>query len=266
MNIIILGGDERNLYLTKKLISKGYDAKWCCAEKFGDIAEKKYELKHEISLSDTIILPLPLTKDGKMLNCPYSAVKISLDEIKEYIKDRKVFTSDNRINGINYFSDKGVTIENARLTAVGFLSELLKFEKSDIMGKKAMVTGYGNVSQCVCKILSDNGVQVFVAARNSVQRHEASVNSYGTGDFELAEKIISNFDYIVNTVPAKVFSDRAFSKIREESVFFELASFLQKETENYQFAYIDCRGMPGKHTPKGAGEVIADFVCSELRE
>ena len=96
--------------------------------------------------------------------------------------------------------------------------------------------------------------------------NEASVNSYGTGDFELAEKIISNFDYIVNTVPAKVFSDRAFSKIQEESVFFELASFLQKETENYQFAYIDCRGMPGKHTPKGAGEVIADFVCSELRE
>lgn len=266
MNILILGGDERNLYLTKKLISSGYGAKWCCAEKYGDIAFENADVKEGIRMSDAIVLPLPLTKDGETLNCPYGKEKISLDEIKTYIKDKKVFTSDSGIDGINYFSDKGVTIENARLTAVGFLSELLKAEKSDIMGKNALVTGFGNVSECVCKILTDNGVRVFVAARDPVQRHKASVSGYGTGDFAEAEKIISDFDYIVNTVPSKVISDNALSKIRADSLYFELASFVLKETEKYQFAYIDCRGMPGKHTPKGAGEVIADFIRSELRE
>lgn len=266
MKIAVLGGDERNLYLTRKLISNGHDAKWCYAERHDEALLRCTDTQYHISSADVLILPLPLTRDGVSLNCPFGQDTVLLDDVKAYIKGKTIFTSDDSISGINYFSDKGVIVENARLTAVGFLSELLKFEKGDIMGKKALVTGFGNVSKCVCKILSDNGVSVFVAARSSIQRHEAAVTGYGTGDFSKVKKIISDFDYIVNTVPSKVLSDSTLLKIRAGSAYFELASLVQKETENRHFAYIDCKGMPGKHTPKGAGEVIADFVCSELRE
>lgn len=266
MKIMIIGGDKRNLYLTRRLNEKGHDAEWYCAEKYDGTHKGVQNFKSDIDSFDAVILPLPLTKDGETLNCPYSDKQITLAEVGAYIKDKIVFTSDGRISGKNYFSDKGVIVDNARLTAVGFLSELLAFETGDIMGKKALVTGFGNVAKCVCKILSDNGVSVFTAARNSVQRHEAAACGCSAMDFGEAGKRISEFDYIVNTVPEKVFSDSVLAKIGAETVYFELASGVPKETEKYRFAYIECRGMPGKHTPKGAGEVIADFVCSELKE
>lgn len=266
MKIMIIGGDERNFYLTKRLVKSGFEAEWYCAEKYGGAEDKSRNFENDITDFDAVVLPLPLTKDGETLNCPYSDKRITIAKLGAYIKNKTVFTSDDRISGKNYFSDIGVIIDNARLTALGFLSELLDFEKGDIMGRKALVTGFGNVAKCVCKILSDNGVRVFTAARRAAQRHEAAACGYSAVDFGEAEKIISDFDYIVNTVPLRVFSDRTLSKIGHESAYFELASGVPKETKKYRFAYIECRGMPGKHTPKGAGEVIADFVRSELKE
>lgn len=265
MKIMVIGGDERNFYLTKKLILNGYDARWYCAELFGKTETGK-KIRDDISSFDAAVLPLPLTRDGETLNCPFSRDRISLSQLSRLLKGKTVFTSDDRISGINYFSDKRVIVDNARLTAVGFLAELLAHEKRDIMGKKALVTGFGNVSKCVCKLLSDNGVRAFVAARDPVQRHEARAMGYSSAGFKEAEKIISGFDYIVNTVPAKVFSDTAVAEIPENAFFFELSSGVPKETFESKGAYIECRGMPGKHTPKGAGEVIADFICSKLRE
>lgn len=266
MNILVLGGDERNFYLTERLISLGHCAKWCYAENFEGTGENDFDIGRDMSNFDTVVLPLPLTRDGKTLNAPYSGTRLPLDELRLYLKNKTVFTSDSDFGDVNYFSDKSVIVANARLTAVGFLSELLKFEKSDILGKNALVTGYGNVSECVSKILSDNGVNVFVAARSALQRAKGKANGYAVGDFDTLEKLMPKFDYIVNTVPAKVLPDSVMSKIRSDSAYFELASYGEKETKTYTFAYIDCKGMPGKHTPKGAGEVIADFVCSQLRE
>lgn len=266
MNILVLGGDERSFYLTQRLLSLGYGAKWGYGEKYDENKVTAFELKKEISEFDVIVLPLPLTRDGQTLNAPYSEKKLKLDDLRLYSREKTVFTSGDRLEGINYFSDKSVTALNARLTAVGFLSELLKFEKSDILGKSALVTGYGNVAKCVCKILSSNGVNVFVAARSDLQQAQAKADGYTSGDFTLAEEMMAKFDYIVNTVPAKVFSDNVLSKIGRNSAYFELAGGAKRETRSYPFAYIDCKGMPGKHTPKGAGEVIADFVCSKLRE
>lgn len=266
MNIAVVGGDERNFYLTEALISKGYRSVWCLAEKYTGFNFSGENFEECMRRADVIILPLPLTRDGRTLNCPFSDSKPDLAEIRPYLKGKISFTCDSRLGEINYFSDEGVTVRNARLTAVGFLSELLRREKSDILNKSALVTGYGNVGKCVCKILSDNGVNVTVAARSDTQRCKASVTGYTAIDFCKAENVLSKFDYIVNTVPARVFSDTAVSKIGAQSMYFEIASGVPKKTQTPIFAYIDCKGMPGKHTPKGAGEVIADFVFSQLRE
>ncbi len=275
MNIAILGGDSRNYYLSRLLVSNGYNVAWCFAENYGEI-KKESDLNSKtvsvedsffkIKNADAVVLPLPLTKDGVTLNCPFSEVNLELEGIRLYIKDKKVFTPDSKFGGVNYFSDSGVTMLNARLTAVGFLAELIKYEKGDIAGKSALLTGYGNVSKNTAKILLDNGLCVTVTARDPYQLKEAQAFGCLTLSLSQAENALSTFDYIINTVPAKIFSDTAISQIKPNVAYFELASLVHSKAKSLPFAYIDCRGMPGKHTPKGAGEVISDFIRTELKE
>ena len=266
--IMVLGGDKRNLYLTNYLNTTDFSALWyaaeLCDEENDYIVKKNYE--EDIDEYDAVVLPLPLSRDGEYLNCPFCARKLPVSQVADKISGKICFTSDSLIDGINYFDDKCVVIDNARLTAVGFLMELLKAEKGDIMEKSALVTGFGNVSKAVCEILKNNKVKVTVAARKSEQRHEAKGLGYGAADFSACEKIFDSFDYIINTVPFELFDAETVTKANKNCIFFELAYGLPKDACQRFFAYINCKGMPGKHTPKSAGKVIADFIKEKMRE
>ena len=266
--IMVLGGDKRNLYLTEYLNTFDFSALWYAAELCDEeneyIAKRNYE--EDINEFDAVVLPLPLSRDGEHLNCPFCEEKISVSQIADKVSGKICFTSGSLIDGINYFDDKCVVIDNARLTAVGFLIELLKAEKGDIIEKSALVTGFGNVSKAVCEILKNNKVKVTVAARKNEQRHEAKGLGYGAVDFSECEKIFDSFDYIINTVPFELFDTETVMKANKNCIFFELANGLPEDACQDFFAYINCKGMPGKHTPKSAGKVIADFIKEKMRE
>lgn len=261
-NIAVIGGDMRNYYLCRSLANKNFNVKWIYAENF-DRKECNF-CNDDSFLSDAeaVIMPLPLTLDCETLNAPFGEKKIYLCEFIKKIENLLVFTSDDRVSGINYFKNESVTVDNARLTAVGFLKELLMFETEDILRKKALVTGFGRVSQAVCRILSANGVEVSVAARNESQRHCAKTNGYCAYDIDDATKKLSKYDYVINTVPLTLFSSEDIKNAGEKTAFFELASALIDKSKYTPKAYIECKGMPGKHTPESAGRVIADFIES----
>ena len=264
--IIVCGGDERNYHLCRFLIEEGFDAVWLFAEKSEMKGDFIIRGDFDKDNAYAIILPLPLSRDGKTLNTPLSYKSVSLTEIDNFCQNKRVFTSDDSIFAVNYFKDEGVTVSNARLTAVGFLKELLNFEKEDIMNKKALVTGYGRVSKAVCDILQRNGVIVTVAARDSAQRCEAKARGCIALKITEAENNLRAYDYVINTVPSPLFSGESIEKADGNTVFFELASSLVSMAEHKPSAYIECKGMPGKHTPKSAGRVIADFVTQKMRE
>lgn len=265
-NIIVCGGDERNYWLCRALAQEGYKVSWLFAEKYPSDGNFTDNESGDIPLAYAVILPLPLSRDGQTLNAPLSDRKIYLRNLDLSGKCKFVFTSDNRISGINYFENEAVTIDNARLTAVGFLKELLGYEKEDIIGKNALVTGFGRVSKATCDILSRNGVRVTAAARNENQRHEARARGYNALTISQAEKKLNAYDYVINTVPEKLFEEQFIKKADENTAFFELAAGLVDKAKCIPRAYIECKGMPGKHTPKAAGRVIARFVCDRLRE
>lgn len=262
-NIFVLGGDERNLSLCRFLRNNGYSVSWLYAEKCknaDDFIKTEY-----IDNPYAVILPLPLSRDKVTLNTPLSSCVVRLSEL-DFSGAKYVFTSADTISGINYFSSESVLIKNARLTAVGFLKELFSYEKSDILKKKALVTGFGRVSQAVCDILYRNGVCVTVAARDKIQRHTAETRGYNALAISEAEKNLCKYDYVINTVPERLFSYENIIKSEENTAFFELAQKLTDKTKRTPKAYIECKGMPGKHLPEAAGEVIAHFVCEKMRE
>lgn len=261
--IIVFGGDERNYYLCRRLYESGCEVTWAYAEMFSSSSE--FCERGDSFNGYAAILPLPLSRDNETLNAPYCEKKVRFSDI-DLSKFKLVFTSDDKTGGINYFINEAVTIDNARLTAVGFLSELLKFEKGDILTKKALITGYGRVSQAVSDILYRLGLNVTVAARNENQRHLAASRGLNAIEISQAAKKLYAYDYVINTVPKKLFETPDLKKADENTVFFELASALIDSTQFVPRAYIECKGVPGRHTPKAAGEVIADFVLRTMRE
>lgn len=265
-DIIVCGGDERFYHMCRFLIDYGFSVKWLFAEKYpsyeGFIERENYKISNPYAL----VLPLPLTRDKVTLNTPFSEKKIFISDLDFSDKYTVIFTSDDRIDGINYFKEEAVIIDNARLTAVGLLKEILLYEKEDILGKNALVTGYGKVSRQVCDILMQNKIKVTVAARNESQRHLAATRGMTALEITGAAKNLSEYDYVINTVPKKLFEDSHIEETNEKTAFFELASGLMEKSLQNKKTYIECKGMPGKHTPKSAGKVIADFVSEKLRE
>lgn len=265
-DIIVCGGDERFYHVCRFLIECGFSVKWFFAEKYPSDESFIERENREIANPYALVLPLPISRDGFTLNTPFSEKKILISDLDFSDKYTVIFTSDDRVEGINYFEDEAVIIDNARLTAVGLLKEVLLYEKEDILGKNALITGYGRVSQQVCDILTKNGINVTVAARNGSQRHLAETRGLHTFEIYEAEKKLQEYDYVINTVPKKLFESLYIEKAEGKTAFFELASGLMEKSLQGKKTYIECKGMPGKHTPKSAGKVIADFVSEKLRE
>lgn len=268
--IMVIGGDKRSFYLTKALFDKGYDVCWYACENFpcrpcafvsrGDFREK-------LKLYDVIVLPLPHTRDYKRLNTPFSGARIELDELMRLIEGKRIFASEDMDgNSDNYFSAKEVVIANARLTAVGLLKEMLLYTECDIMNKTVLVTGFGNVGKAVAKILDNNGMSVTVCARSKEQRVFAEINGYSAYSIEEGREKISDFNFVINTVPFELFNRETLMRADKNCIFFELADGLIAETCSNHSTYISCKGMPGKHTPQTAGKVIADYISEKLRE
>ncbi len=265
--IMVLGGDKRSYYVAKELYEKGYAVSWYACENYpcepcGFVS--KEDFRADAHKLDTVILPLPHTRDFRHLNTPFSNSKIDLDELSELTKEKRTFSSVDM--GDNYFSANEVVIANARLTAVGMLKEMLMYTEKDVMNKKVMVTGFGNVGKAVAKILDNNGMRVTVCARNKEQRVLAGIYGYNTCDIAEGGKNMGKYDFVVNTVPAVLFSEESLRKAKKDCVFMELAKGLAAETCSNTASYISCKGMPGKHTPQSAGKVIADYISEKLKE
>ena len=92
LKIIVLGGDERQKYLTEFLRNKGF------------ITEHIYNscnLKNKINSCDYIILPLPATKDKITVFNALSDDKIYISDLQEFVMEQKVFTCKLMLEGKN---------------------------------------------------------------------------------------------------------------------------------------------------------------------
>lgn len=273
MRIMFIGGDARMRYAAGSLsehcetitLSKGERAA------FGD-------------MFDAVVLPLPLTKDGKTVFSPLEQQPMSFDmlneTLREFADEHTVILAGGECSAlsdicaklgcklINYFAYEPLTLQNAALTAEASLCLLSQSNDGALLGSDVLITGSGRIAFFLAERLRACGARVTLAARNKDKRELARLDGYEVRSLDELPDILSGFEYIANTVPSPLFDEALFEKMQSGAVYQELASLPEQPqrslAERFGIKYIYAGGLPGKYSPQAAGNFIARAVWEML--
>jgi dipicolinate synthase subunit A len=112
------------------------------------------------------------------------------------------------------------------------------------------------------------GVAVF--ARNPSQREDAAIKGCKAYPISKLSSLAGEFDIIINTIPNHIFTQEIIKNINANCKIIELASapygmdfeLMRKNGIDVIKAF----GLPGKYTPKTAGEIIGKKIETHLQK
>lgn len=282
-NISIIGGDSRLVYAAEYLAKNNNTVEIYGCDHYDFTNNlKNNNLLNEAFRNQIILLPLPVSKNGKSLNSPLSSNEIALSEIINSLSDKHyVFLGMGQPSFIkqvvaktpnicDYFSIETFTYKNAGLTAEGILSIIIEKLPISLYKLKVGISGFGRIGEMLTKLLVSAGAEVSVFARNDEQRLKAEYSGAKSYTIQELPNEISKLDCFVNTVPKQIILENTIINSQKDCLFIETASFPYgisfDDCIKYNRRLIKAFSLPGKISPKTAGLIIAETISDYLQE
>lgn len=265
MNILIIGGDARQIYCAGRLaLEPGMSVRRAA---LGTDA-----FSGEIPQCDVLLLPYkPVQGETVVGSADATGGEVYLSDALNRVKDGgAVFAEkmdDETVNSLearkiaahNWFSDEALTLANAKLTAEGASQIITKNAPGGVSGSKILILGKGRVAKACADLFGNMGAGVMISARS--KEHPT--------DF-IDPEAIAEADVIVNTIPARVFSENELANVKRGAFILELASAPYgidfDKARKLGIPAILASGVPGKYTPEEAGRALAESVLRHLKE
>lgn len=255
MNIAVIGGDLRQCYLTETLVEAGYRIKAY------ESADNELSVSYGAKVCDTveealtdcevIMLPVPVTGQWNYL----------ADIIDENVVvfGWNIPAAYERYRTYDYKNIEEVARLNAIATAEGTLASAIMYGKVNVAGSKCLIVGYGRCGREIALLFRACGAHVTVAARSVEAGNDAKYHGMAACNM-FKEKDYSEYDYVINTVPARVLDRREIDRLGRDVVIIDIASM----PGGTDFAYceekgidaVHCLGLPGKYSPKTSGRIL----------
>lgn len=276
-SFVFLGGDLRMLYAAEYL-NKTCD---CFVYGFETSEEFPVPATGELIPFDCAVLPLPATTDGVHITMPYHSENPDLNIVLKAVKQGgKVFTGkscpylericdENGLRLYNYFDREELQLLNAVPTAEGALEIMLKELPVTVFGVNTLITGFGRIGEVMARMLISLGAKVSVYARRSEQLAKAECIGCTAVPGKELEHCLSQFDVIINTVPATVFDRKRLMMLRKDCLVIDLAS--KAGVEDLELAasvgvkVIWALSLPGRTAPVTAGRIIGKTIENILQ-
>lgn len=277
-NIVIVGGDKRQKYLKEYLVESGFDVSSYGLFDWDDDTDK---LKGMIGEDSVVILPLPATRNDKTIFMPFSKKEISIDRLFSFLGSKNLvfggiikgeLLSRLREGDIPYYDyyDQTFIEKNAVLTSFGALKILLEHIDFALPMGKYAVTGYGKVAKETVSLLKSLSCDVTVFARSPSQREDAIIKGCKAEPLTSLSRLSGEFDIVINTVPAHIIHEETIANMKKECKIIELASApfgLDFDlARKHSVDVVKAIGLPGKYTPKSAGEIIGKKICNTMQK
>ncbi|MGM9639599.1 MAG: hypothetical protein ACI3XT_08420 [Butyricicoccaceae bacterium] len=247
MNFAVIGGDRRMDYAAAALAHAGH---------------MKVDRPEQ---AEMVLLPMPLTADGVHIH----GTEETLPALLASLPRQTVVFGGGVYPGIrNYAADEVLCLRNAALTAEGALAIAAEKSPGAIRGSRCLVLGGGRIGMCLCGLLTAMCAHVTLFARRAVQREQAALRGAEAVDAGGLGQALRQSSVIFNTIPARTAQWDDLLAVPAETLWIELASspfgIPSEAVGRLTFRYQPAGGLPGRLSPKAAGEVLADTVLRML--
>lgn len=283
MKFAVVGGDRRSALLCAAFLQDGHKVNSFALEKaeLPEEAVKAGCLQGCVYGADCVVLPTPAEKGG-LLNTPLSSETLRMQELISALWKGQILCGGRlsdatclaaikgRLRVEDIMRRQGFAVGNAAVTAEGAVQILMAASEKALWGSRVLVTGFGRIGRILSVRLSALGADVTAAARKDGDRAMARALGIKAVTFEELEGEIGEFDFIVNTVPARVISEAMLCCAAPDAVLLELASppggFDRTLAENIGLKVKTAPGLPGVYAPHTAALLVRDAVYDIIRE
>ncbi|WP_321018214.1 dipicolinate synthase subunit DpsA, partial [Eisenbergiella porci] len=227
-DIAVIGGDRRTAFMIPFFQENGYRViSFGIQETDKENADgRAHSLKEALDGADVIVGGIPLEKEGVL----------EIRELSRLIRKKHTIfggvipesfrqeCSERDILCCDFMLVESIAVFNAVATAEGAVLEALRHKDTNIHKSESLVIGYGRCG----KILSDKlkGLSACVTVCSNSQTELAVADAYGlrTLPLEQLESRAGEFEYIYNTAPALLLTEKLLEKIREDALIIDIAS------------------------------------------
>ena len=283
MKFAVIGGDMRQAKLAEMLTGDGHRVYTALMnpperEKPGDGENWRAALEK----AEYIVLPLPASSGGGVLNTPMWDGTVKLSEILEAIRQDQTVLA-GRLDGemrhlaetkgirlIDYFEREEMTVTNAAVTAEGAIQLLMEELPHTILWSNILVIGYGRIGKLLSMRLRALGANVTVSARKFADFAWIEAMGLACADTRKLDGIIGEYDAVVNTVPCRVLTRELLSRLKEGCLCLDLAS--RPGGIDFEVASelgvraIWALSLPGKVAPVTSGLAVKKAIYNIISE
>lgn len=276
--ISIIGGDLRIVNLAKMMAEDGFEIVTYALEKAEELngLAKGNTLEETIQKSEYIVTSIPLSKDGKIVNTPYSDAKLTVQELHNHLLGKKLisgkldesFQNDTMIQCYDILEMEEYAILNAIATAEGAIQIAMEEYPRTLLGSNILVMGFGRIGKILAKMLQGIGANVYCEARKEPDL--AYIKAYGYTPIHLKEldQHLPRFDIIINNIPVQILDKTRLNLVKKDVLILDLASnpggvdFEYAKQNNIKTIW--ALALPGKVAPVSAAEYIRDTIYNIL--
>ena len=282
----VIGGDLRIIKLVKMLARDGNEVYTYGLEKAEEIKniqnvffcdKLNKAIKEDVEI---VIGPIPFSSNGKDINSPFSDKEISIREMLHYLNakiliagsispDVYTMANDEYIEIIDIMKREELAVLNTISTAEGTIEIAISNTNKILHGSNVLILGFGRIGKVLARKLAGLAVKGTCAARKEADLAWIKAYGHNSTNINTLGENLKDFDIIINTVPSQIIGAEIIKKLGREAKIIELASAPYgvdfEEARKNSTDVIKAFGLPGKYTPKTAGEIIGKKIEDYLQ-
>ena len=284
--IAVIGGDLRIVKLAEMLAKENFEINSYAMEKSKIISKnrkiKKCEtLEETIENSDIVIGPIPITSNNVDINTPFSDKRVTLEDLAKTLNGKKLIagnikqelyqlTQNEKVEIIDILNREELVVLNSISTAEGAIQIIMEETAKTVHGSNVLILGFGKLGKILAKMLDGLGANVNCETKENVDL--AWIKAYGYKPIHPKEMSseLSNFDIIINTVPAMILDESKLKLLKKDCLILDLApnpgGVDKAAAKNEGIKTIWALSIPGKVAPLTSAEFIKDTIYNIFQE